>query len=200
MLKIAVLASGNGSNLQAIIEAIEAGKLNLELACVISDKANAFALERARKHHIAAYAVSPKSYTDRPAHEKAIQAILEENGVQLIVLAGYMRILTPGFIQTYQHKIINIHPALLPSFPGAHGIRDAFEYGVKVTGVTVHFVDEGVDSGPIIAQVPVVVEEKDTMDTLEAKIHAEEHKLYIQALSYIAENRIQISGRRVHIS
>jgi phosphoribosylglycinamide formyltransferase-1 len=200
MLKIAVLASGNGSNLQAIIDAIEAGQLNLELACVISDKANAFALERARKHYIAAYAVPPKSFADRPAHEKAIQAILEENGVQLIVLAGYMRILTPGFIQTYQHKIINIHPALLPSFPGAHGIRDAFEYGVKVTGVTVHFVDEGVDSGPIIAQVPVVVEENDTMDTLEAKIHAEEHKLYIRALSYISENRIQISGRRVHIS
>ncbi len=200
MLKIAVLASGNGSNLQAIIDAIESGLLKAEIACVVSDKSQAFALERARKHNLPDYCVPPKSYQDRGTHEKAICDIFEKHDVQLVVLAGYMRILTPDFIKAYHNKIVNIHPALLPSFPGAHGIRDAYEYGVKVTGVTVHFVDEGVDSGPIIAQVPVVIEENDSMEILEAKIHAEEHKLYIRALQLITEKRIRISGRKVHIT
>lgn len=200
MLPIAILASGNGSNLQAIIDAIESHKLDAKIQCVLSDRKSAFALERAKKHNIPNYFINPKDYSTREKHEKVLAQILIEHQVELIVLAGYMRLLTSSFVQMYKSKIINIHPALLPSFPGAHGIEDAFKYGVKITGVSVHFVDDGVDTGPVISQVPVEIKETDTLESLEQRIHAQEHKLYPQVIQLFAQGRIRLDGRKVRIS
>lgn len=199
MVSIAVFASGNGSNLQAIIDAIESGKLDAKIRVVFSDKQDAYALERAKKHEIQTLYLAPKEFPSREAHEQKIVEYLEGLGVELIVLAGYMRILTPYIIRKYPMRIINIHPALLPSFPGTHGIADAFNYGVKYTGVTVHFVDEGVDTGPIIIQEVTKIEDTDTIETLEPRIHAIEHKIYPQAIQWYSEQRIKIEGRKVRI-
>ncbi len=199
MLHIAILASGNGSNLQAIIDAIESHKLDAKIQCVLSDRKSAFALERAKKHNIPAYFINPKDYPSREQHENALAQKLEEHQVELIVLAGYMRLLTSNFVQIFQGKIINIHPALLPSFPGAHGIEDAFKYGVKITGVTIHFVDDGVDTGPIIVQVPVEIKNTDTLETLAQHIHDQEHRLYPQVIQLFAQGRIHLDGRKVII-
>jgi phosphoribosylglycinamide formyltransferase-1 len=199
MLNIVVLASGNGSNLQAIIDAIESGKLDARIQCVISDRKSAFALERAKNHHIPAYHISAKSFNTREEHEKEIVNIIHSMPVDLVVLAGYMRVFTSYFIREFKNKIINIHPALLPSFAGAHGIKEAFDYGVKITGVTIHFVDEGIDTGPIIAQVPVEIQDNDTLESLEEKIHRQEHLLYPQVLQWFSEKRVQINGRKVTI-
>ena len=199
MLKIGVLISGNGSNLQAIINAVESGMIKAQITCVVSDKSNAFGLTRARNHNIPAFHIDPKLFPSREDYEKALHIKLIEYGVELVVLAGFMRILSPYFINLYPFRIINIHPSLLPSFPGAHAIRDAFNSGVEQTGVTVHFVDEGVDSGPIIEQIPVDIEKGDTLEQLETKIHHQEHILYPKVLQLFTENRIQIDGRRVTI-
>jgi phosphoribosylglycinamide formyltransferase 1 len=199
MVNLAVFASGNGSNLQAIIDAIESGKLDAKILVVFSDRIDAFALERARKHGIQTLYLAPKEFPSREAHEQKIVEHLEKLGVELIVLAGYMRILTPYLIRKFPLRIMNIHPALLPSFPGTHGIADAYNYGVKYTGVTVHFVDEGVDTGPIIAQEVVQIEDNDTLETLEPKIHAIEHKLYPQAIQWYSEKRIVFDSRKVRI-
>lgn len=199
MLTIGVLISGSGSNLQAIIDQKEKGSLPVEISCVISNKETAYGLERAKKHGIPSYFVNPKEYSTREDHEKVIVSILKEHHVDIIVMAGYMRILTPWIIHEYQNRIINIHPALLPSFPGAHGIQDAFNYGVKYTGVTVHIVNEGVDSGPIIAQSVVSIDQNDTLDTLESKIHQEEHQLYPYVIGLFANDRITLDGRKVII-
>lgn len=199
MVNLAVFASGNGSNFQAIIDAIESGKLAAKILVMFSDKKDAFALERAIKHHIPTLYIAPKEFPSREEHEKKIVEHLEKLGVELIILAGYMRILTPYIIRKFPLRIMNIHPALLPSFPGTHGIIDAFYYGVKYTGVTVHFVDEGVDTGPIIAQEVVRIVDTDTIETLESKIHAIEHKLYPQAIQWYSDKRIKIEGRKVKI-
>ena len=198
-LILGVLVSGRGSNLQAIIDAIERGDLEAKIALVISDKKEAFALERARKHGIEALFMDPKAYGSREDHEKAIGDELEKRGVELICLAGYMRILSPYFVQRFRWRIINIHPALLPSFPGLHGQKQALDYGVKISGCTVHFVDEETDHGPIIIQAAVPVLEEDTEETLAARILEYEHKIYPRAIQLYAQGRLEIQRRRVKI-
>ena len=198
-LRIGVLASGRGTNLQAIIDAIEAGKLDCRLAVVVSDRADAQALERARKRGIEAVFLDSKSYPDREAVDRAILAVLAAHGVELVCLAGYMRILTPMFVRALPGQIMNIHPALLPSFPGLHAQGQALEHGVKISGATVHFVDESVDSGPIICQAAVPVMEDDTEETLATRILEQEHQLYPGAIRLFAEGRLLIVGRRVLI-
>ncbi|MFB3897940.1 MAG: phosphoribosylglycinamide formyltransferase [bacterium] len=199
MVNLAIFASGNGSNLQAIIDAIESGNLAARIMVVFSDKKDAYALDRAKQHGIQTLYLAPKEFSTREMHEQKIVEYLEQLGVDLIVLAGYMRILTPYIIRKYPMRIMNIHPALLPSFPGTHGIADAFNYGVKYTGVTVHFVDEGVDTGPIIIQEVIKIEDTDTIETLEPRMHAIEHKIYPQAIQWYSEHRIIIEGRKVKI-
>lgn len=196
-LRIGVLASGRGSNLQAIIDAIEAGKLDCRLALVVSDRPEAQALERARKLGTEAVFVDPKAHPDREAFDRAVLAVLEKHRVELVCLAGFMRILTPTFVRALSGRIMNIHPALLPSFPGLHAQRQALEHGVKVSGATVHFVDEGVDTGPIIVQAAVAVREGDTEETLAARILEQEHQIYVRAIRLYAGGRLSIAGRRV---
>ena len=196
-LRIGVLASGRGSNLQAIIDAIEVGELDCRLVVVVSDRADAQALERARKHGTEAVFIDPKGYSDREAFDRAVLAVLAEHRAELVCLAGYMRILSPVFIRALPARIMNIHPALLPAFLGLNAQRQALQHGVKVTGATVHFVDEGVDTGPIICQAAVPVREDDTEETLAARILAEEHQLYPRAIRLYAEGRLSVVGRRV---
>jgi phosphoribosylglycinamide formyltransferase-1 len=198
-LRIGVLASGRGTNLQAIIDAIEAGRLDARIAVVVSDKADAPALDRARKHGAKALFVNPRDFSDRESFDRGVAAVLAEHKVELVCLAGFMRILTPAFLAAFPDRVMNIHPALLPSFPGLHAQRRALEHGVKVSGATVHFVDEGVDSGPIILQVAVPVRDDDTEESLSERILAEEHKIYPKAIQLFAEGRLQIEGRRVVI-
>ncbi len=198
-LKLGVLVSGRGSNLQAIIDAIERGDLEAQIAVVISDKEQAYALERARKHGIEALFIDPRAYKSREEHEKVVGDYLEERGVGLICLAGYMRILSPYFVKRFQWRIMNIHPALLPSFPGLHGQKQALDYGVKISGCTVHFVDEETDHGPIIIQAAVPVLEDDDEDTLSARILEYEHKIYPRAIQLFAQGRLEIQGRRVRV-
>ena len=197
MKNFAVLASGNGGNLQAIIDAVKKRKIQANLALVISDKPQAFALVRAQKSGIASLYINPKDFTDRQAFDTKIVEELKSAKIDFVVLAGYMRLLSPYFIKQYPNRIINIHPALLPAFKGVHGIRDAFDYGVKVTGVTVHFVTEGMDEGAIIAQEPVKITSKDTLDTLAKKIHKAEHQLYPKVINELAHQNLKLSGRKV---
>ncbi len=199
MLKLAIFGSGSGTNCQAIIDAIEAGTLNAEIKCVLSDVQDAYILERARKHNIPAiwFDCAPfKTKLDGEGEQKVLQ-ILEEHGVDFIALAGFMRIVKDGLLNAYAGRIINIHPSLLPSFPGLDGGKQAFEYGVKFTGCTVHFVDAGVDTGAIINQKCVAIEDSDTLDSLMTKIHAQEHIAYPESLQWIAEGQINFEGRRI---
>jgi phosphoribosylglycinamide formyltransferase-1 len=198
-LTLGVLVSGRGSNLQAIIDAIERGEIQARIALVISDKKDAFALPPARKHGIEALFIDPKAYESREDHERAMGDELEKRGVELICLAGYMRILSPYFVQRFKWRIMNIHPALLPSFPGLHGQKQALDYGVKISGCTVHFVDEETDHGPIIIQAAVPVLEDDDEETLAARIMEYEHKIYPRAIQLYAQWRLEIQGRRVKI-
>jgi phosphoribosylglycinamide formyltransferase-1 len=199
-LRLGVLASGRGSNLQAIIDNIEAGKLNAEVQVVICDKSTAFAWARAKNHGIKGVFIDPREYLQKSEYEAAIVECLKENRVELVVLAGYMRMVGRTLLHEFPNRIMNIHPALLPSFPGAHGQRDAVEYGVRFSGCTVHFADEGMDSGPIILQAVVPVLPDDDEDSLAARILAEEHKLYSQAIQLFAEGRLKVEGRKVKIS
>ena len=197
--KIGVLCSGRGSNLASIIEAIERGEIRAEIAVVIADKADAYALERAREKGIPAVAVVYRDYAERAEFERALLTELHAHGVTLVVLAGFMRILSPVFVHAYTGRILNIHPALLPSFPGAHAHRDVLAYGVKVSGCTVHFVDEGMDSGPIILQASVPVQDEDTEETLAARVLAQEHRIFPEAIKLYVEGRLRTDGRKVHI-
>lgn len=199
MRKIGVLVSGRGSNLQAIMDRIADGYLPLEIAVVISDKAGTFALERAARTGIKTTVVERKGCASKEEFEAKINDALTEAGCELVVLAGFMRILSGGFVNKWHHKIINIHPALLPSFPGLHGQGQAVAYGVKFSGCTVHFVDEGTDSGPIILQKVVPVLDDDTEDTLADRILAQEHIAMPEALKLWAEDRLQIDGRKVKV-
>lgn len=196
-MNIAVFVSGNGTNLQAIIDAISAGKLKAKIALVVSDNKDAYALTRAKNANIETFVLSPKGFKTREDYDKEITKELQKRNVSLVVLAGFMRLLSSHFVREYKNKILNIHPALLPSFKGTHGIKEAFEYGAKRTGVTVHFVDEDLDHGPIILQEIVAVDENDTLDTLEEKIHKVEHKLYPEAIRLFAEGKLKVEGRRV---
>lgn len=195
--KLGVLVSGRGTNLQSIIDQIESGSIPAEVALLISNKKNAPALERGRKAGIKSVYVNPKDYPDRSTYDAHLVKLLMEHEVDLICLAGYMRILTSGFIRAFKEKIINIHPSLLPSFPGLNVQQQAIDHGVKFSGCTVHFVEEEVDTGPIILQAVVPVQDDDTAETLAARILQEEHKIYPEAVRLIAENRIRIAGRRV---
>lgn len=197
--RLAVLASGRGSNLQAIIDAIEAGQLEAEIALVLSDRSDAVALERARAHGIAAEAVDYRQLGDKAAYYGMVQERLDEVDPDLIVLAGYMRMLPPDFVQRYLWRIVNIHPSLLPAFPGLNAQRQALDYGVKVAGCTVHFVDEGMDSGPIIAQAAVPVNEGDTEATLAARILEEEHRIYPEAIAHVLAGKFAVKDRRVFL-
>lgn len=199
-MKIGILASGSGTNLQAIIDAIDKGDIkNAEIAVVISNKKTAFALERARKNGIKDIYLNKNDYKDRLEYDKKIVEILKEEKVELVILAGYLKWITEYFVETYKNKIMNIHPSLLPSFKGLHGIEQAYEYGVKVTGVTVHFVDETEDGGPIILQEEVRIEENDTLESVEEKIHKVEHRLYPKAIDLYIKNKILLEGRKVRI-
>ena len=199
MINIGVLVSGRGTNLQSIIDAIKEGKIEGRISIVISDNRKAFALKRAEKSNIETRYIDFKSFKNREDYDKKIVEYLKEKDVDLVVLAGYMRILSPYFIKIYKNRIMNIHPALLPSFPGLHAQRQAVEYGVKVSGCTVHFVDEGVDSGPIILQKAVEVEDNDTEESLAERILKEEHQIYPRAIQLFSEGRLVIKGRKVYI-
>lgn len=198
-MNIAVFCSGNGTNLQAIIDAENRGDIKANLALVVSDVPDCFALKRAKKAGIKTLVVERKDFASKKEFENEILKNLKKEKIDLIALAGYMRMLSSDFIKAYKNKIINVHPALLPSFKGGHGIRDAFQYGVKVTGPTVHFVTEDMDAGPIILQASVVVTEDDTEDTLAEAIHKEEHKIYPRAIQLFVEGRLKIEGRKVRI-
>ncbi|MBM4247998.1 MAG: phosphoribosylglycinamide formyltransferase [Euryarchaeota archaeon] len=198
MLTIGVLISGKGSNLQAIIDAVGRGEITGRVAVVISNKADAYGLERARKAGIEALVI-PSRGKERTDFEREVAEALESRGVELVCLAGFMRVLTPYFIRRFKHRIMNIHPALLPSFPGEDAQGQAFAYGVKVTGCTVHFVDEGVDTGPVIVQIPVEVREDDTADTLSGRILEQEHRAFPRAIQLFAEGRLQVTGRKARV-
>jgi phosphoribosylglycinamide formyltransferase-1 len=199
LLKLGVLISGSGSNLQSIIDNIEKGSLNAVIKIVVSNNPAALGITRAKKHGLPVTVLKNEDFKNREDYDLELISILKSKDVDLIVLAGFMRILTPAFLRAFPQKVINIHPALLPSFPGTHGQKKAFDYGVKFSGCTVHFVDEGVDTGPIIIQSIVPVYPDDTEEILAARILKEEHRIYPQAIQFIAEGRIEIKGRKVRI-
>lgn len=198
MTRIGVLASGRGSNLQSIIDNCESGFIPGEVAVVVSDRKGAFALERARKHGIKGVFID-SSGRSREDFDLKIAEALEAEGVELVCLAGYMRLLSEGFVEKFSGRIINVHPALLPSFPGLSGQKDALDYGVKVSGCTVHFVDEKVDHGPIIVQKTAEVKEDDTVESLASRILRQEHIAFPEAIKLYAEGKLEIVGRRVKV-
>lgn len=198
MTKLAVLCSGRGSDLQSIIDAIDSGELQAKISVVITDKPNVMALTRAEKAGIKNICVDRKKFASRADFEAEILQNLE--GIDLVVLAGFMRILSPEFVKKFAGRLMNIHPSLLPAFPGAHAHRDVLAYGVKVSGCTVHFVDEGTDSGPIILQSAVKVLDDDTEETLSARVLEEEHKIYPQAIKLFVEGKLKVEGRKVVVS
>ena len=198
-MNFAVMASGRGGNLLAIIKAVQAGKIHANLTLVISDKKDAYALEHARQNNIPAVHINPKDFPDRESFDRAVVTRLRESKIDFVVLAGYMRLLSSHFIQQYPHKILNIHPSLLPLFKGTHAIRDAFESRPKETGPTVHIVVEEMDAGPIIIQEAIPVEPTDTLESLEEKIHRVEHRIYPQAIELFAQGRVKVQGNKVLI-
>ncbi len=192
-LKIGVLLSGSGTNLQAIIDAVATDGLPVDIVSVVSSRPDAFGIERARAANIPCVALNRDVYADPLAADARIVETMREAGAEYLVMAGYMRKLTPVVLDAYPNRVLNLHPALLPAFPGAHAIQEAYDYGVKTTGVTVHFANEDYDKGPIIAQEPVRVEEGWTCDDLEAAIHAVEHGLYPRVLRGLAEGRVRLT-------
>ena len=200
MLNLGILASGRGSNFQAIIDAIEAGRLAAVIKLLVTDNAGAYAIERAKKHSIDYLYLDPKASLSRGDYFSAMALELQKHEVELVALAGFMRIVGKPLIDAFPNRIMNIHPALLPSFPGLHGQKQAVEYGVRISGCTVHFVDEGMDTGPVIIQAAVQVSPDDTEDTLSTRILKLEHLLYPEALKLYAEGRLRVEGRAVRIS
>jgi len=198
--KLGVLVSGGGTNLQAIIDCIEDGQINASICCVISNNTNAYAITRANKQGIPVVIHENRGFADREEYDAVTVNILRGYGVELVILAGYMRILSKKMIDAFPNAIMNIHPALLPSFPGLHAQRQALEYGVRYTGCTVHFVDRGTDTGPIILQSVVPVEQDDTEDSVSARIQKAEHLTFPAAIKLYVEGRINIEGRHVRIS
>jgi phosphoribosylglycinamide formyltransferase 1 len=198
-VNIAVMASGEGTNLQAIIKAVREGEIKANLKLVIGDVKDAYCLKRAQEAKIRTVFIDPERLKDRESFDKEVIKYLKEERIDLVVLAGFMRILSPYMIKKYRNKILNIHPALLPSFKGKQAIREAYHYGVKVTGITVHFVNEEPDAGPVILQEAVEVRDDDTLESLEEKIHNIEHRLYPEAIRLFCENKLKIAGRKVKI-
>ena len=202
-LRVAVLASGRGSNLQAVIDAIDAGTLQAKIVAVISNKQEAPALERARQHGLPGLFVNPKPYAGRPdsreAYDRELLDVLRRHDVELVLLAGYMKIVTTVLVEAFANRMMNIHPSLLPSFPGLDVQKKAIEWGCKLAGCTVHFVTEGVDEGPIILQAAVPILDEDSPNTLAARILEQEHKIYPRAVQLFAEGRLRIEGHRVFI-
>ena len=192
-----MLCSGQGTNLQALLDAARRGSLRARVALVLSDRADAGALLRARRAGVEARYVDPHGFPTRADYERTLIRLSERHGVRLICLAGFLRLLSPVFVRRYRHRILNVHPALLPAFPGAHAIREALVWGAKVTGVTVHFVDEEMDHGPIILQEAVPVRPGDTEARLLARVHRVEHRLYPKAISLVLEGAVRVAGRRV---
>jgi phosphoribosylglycinamide formyltransferase-1 len=199
-LRLGVLISGGGTNLQSILDAIELGELDAQVAVVVSSRADAYGLERARKAGVPAVHIDGRHFAGIVEYNHALREILDQHEVEAVIMAGYMRLLGREVLEAFPDRVLNIHPALLPSFPGASGVADAWKYGAKVTGVTVHFADENFDEGPIIAQDVVRIEDDDTADTVEAKIHSLEHRIYPAAIQLLAEGRVRIEGRRVRIA
>jgi phosphoribosylglycinamide formyltransferase 1 len=198
-LALGVLASGRGSNLEAILAACARPGFAARVAVVISDRERALALEHARAAGVEALWINPKDFSDREAFDLALVQELRARGVGLVCHAGFMRILSPAYVRAFAGRALNIHPSLLPAFPGLHAQRQALDHGAKVSGATVHFIDEGVDTGPIVLQAAVPVEPADTEETLSARILAEEHRLYPEAIRLFAEGRLHIQGRRVMV-
>jgi len=198
-VKIGVLASGRGSNFQSIIDAIQEGRLPAEVKLLITDNPDAFAIERAKKHAIEHLVLVPKAYASKGDFFDAAAKELKSRGVRLVVLAGFMRLVGKPLVDAFPNRIMNIHPALLPSFPGLHGQEQARAYGVKISGCSVHFVDEGMDTGPVIIQAAVPVKDDDTEETLSARILRCEHKIYPEAIKLFCEGKIEVVGRRVKI-
>jgi phosphoribosylglycinamide formyltransferase-1 len=200
---VAVLASGRGSNLQAVIDAIEAKQVDARIVAVVSNKIDALALERARKHGLKDVFVDPKPFAGRPdsreAYDRELLEVLQQHDVELVLLAGYMKIVTAVLVDAYANRMMNIHPSLLPSFPGLEVQKKAIEWGCKLAGCTVHFVTEGVDEGPIILQAAVPILDQDTPETLAARILEQEHKIYPRAVQLFGEGRLRVDGRRVFI-
>ncbi len=196
---IAVLISGSGSNLQAIIDTSEKGEIPCTVGIVISNKADAYGLVRAKKHGIPTEVVDHRSFPGREEFDAKLVEILRGCGAELVCLAGFMRVLTPVFVRAFPNRILNIHPALLPSFPGTHGPRQALSYGVRFSGCTVHFLDEGVDTGPVIVQAVVPVYDDDTEETLAARILVQEHRIYPMAIRLFFAGKLHLEGRRVKV-
>ncbi len=192
MKRLAIFVSGNGSNMENILRRAKAGEIPAEVALVVSDNPQAYALKRAEKYDVECLVVDRRRFASPEAFEAEIARHLERKKIDYTLLAGFMRILSPAFVQAHRRKILNIHPALLPKFPGTHALRDAWEAKEKVTGVTVHFVDEGVDTGPIILQREVPVEKKDTLESLEKKIHAVEYEIYPEAINLVLEGKVRL--------
>ena len=199
MIKLGVLCSGRGTDLQSIIDAIANKQLNAEIAIVLTDKPNVMALERAEKAGIKNLCIDRKNFDNKSDFEAALLKSLKSAEVDLVILAGFMRILSPEFVHEYKERIMNIHPSLLPSFPGAHAHRDVLAYGVKVSGCTVHFVDEGTDSGPIIMQAAVEVKDDDTEESLAVRVLEKEHIIYPKAIQLYVEGKLKIVGRKVQL-
>lgn len=198
-LRIAVFASGQGSNFQAIVDAMQEKKLDVSIELLVCDKPLAPVVARAQQAGVEAFVFKPKDYASREAYEEEILAMMQQKQVDLVVLAGYMRIITSVLVEPYYGRMLNVHPSMLPSFPGVNAIGQALDYGVKVTGVTVHFVDGGLDSGPIVAQRAVTIEEGDTEEILAARIHTIEQQLYPQVIQWIAQGKVSIDGRHVKV-
>ena len=199
MNRIAVFCSGEGTNLQAILDAIRKKQLKATVALVVSDRPRAFALQRAVRAGVETAVVRPREYPSRERYEEKLLHLLKSRRVEAVVLAGFMRILSPAFIRAYRHRILNIHPALLPSFRGMNAVEDAVAQGVRVTGVTVHLVDEGVDTGPIVLQETVAVKAADTPEALRERIHHVEHRLYPKAIALLLQEKLHVMGRKVEI-
>ncbi len=196
---LGVMASGRGSNFQAIIDAVATGYLKARVCLLVTDSAGAYAIERAKNHGIPSRVMVPKDFGSRDDYYRAVAAEMKKAGVDLILLAGFMRIVGKPLIDAFPHRVMNIHPALLPSFPGLHGQRQAYDYGVKISGCTVHFVDEGMDTGPIIIQAAVPAGFEDTEETLSSRILALEHRIYPEAVKLFIEGRLEVRGRKVFV-
>lgn len=197
---IGVLCSGAGTNLQAILDACARGRLRARVAVVLSDRADAPALQRARRAKIPAHVVDPRAFAGRDAFDRELIRLLEAAHVRLVCLAGFMRMLSPAFVRRFSPRLLNIHPALLPAFPGAHALRDALAWGAKVTGVTVHLVDEDMDHGPIVLQEAVAIRPGDSLARLRARVQRVEHRLYPTAIRMMLEGRVRLRGRTVQLT
>ncbi len=200
MLKLGVLASGRGSNFQSIIDEIETGHLRATVSLLVVDNPKAYAVERAKKHRIDHLFISPKDFAGKDAFFEAVAAELQRRSVELVILAGFMRIVRRPLIDAFPNRIMNIHPALLPAFPGLHGQKQAVDYGARISGCTVHFVDEGMDTGPVIIQAAVPVAPDDTEESLSERILRMEHRIYPEAIRLYSEGRLHVEGRTVKIS